>query len=105
MAFSSASIAFIQGSIWSMPTELAPTPHNVASIAAIQNTASQAAGFVLPVFVGLVLSYTGGSFVIPLFTAAAMVIPGALNYAFVVGPIEPLPMLRDAAPPAVRLAR
>lgn len=101
MAFSSASIAFIQGSIWSFPTELAPTPHNVASIAAIQNTASQAAGFMLPVFVGVVLSYTAGSFTIPLFTAGAVVIFGALNYAFVVGPIRPLPILRDG-PSVVR---
>lgn len=73
-----------------MPADVAPAPRYVASIGGIQNFASNLAGIVLPAYTGFVLQITNGSFVIPLVTAGAFAIIGALSYLFIVGRVEPL---------------
>ena len=88
-----ASLAFTAASIWSLPGDVAPTRAQVASIGGIQNFASNIAGVVTTSFTGVMLTITHGSFVIPLAAAGALCLVGAAMYLFVVGPIEPLPIV------------
>ncbi|MDV7211675.1 MFS transporter [Azotobacter beijerinckii] len=85
-----ASLAFTAANIWTLPADVAPTPHHVATIGGIQNFASNIAGIITASFTGLVLALTSGSFVIPLSVAGGMCVLGALSFLFVVGKIEPL---------------
>jgi ACS family D-galactonate transporter-like MFS transporter len=85
-----AALVFAAPSIWSLPADVAPRAGLVASIGGIQNFASNLAGIVLPIYTGVVLQLTNGSFVIPLVTAGAFAVIGALTYLFVVGRVEPL---------------
>jgi ACS family D-galactonate transporter-like MFS transporter len=88
-----AALAFTAASIWSLPGDVAPTRAQVASIGGIQNFASNLAGVVTTSFTGVMLTITHGSFVIPLVTAGGLCLVGAAMYLFVVGPIEPLPVI------------
>ena len=88
-----AALAFTAASIWSLPGDVAPTHSQVASIGGIQNFASNLAGVVTTSFTGVMLTITHGSFVIPLATAGGLCLVGAATYLFIVGPIEPLPIL------------
>lgn len=85
-----ASLAFAAASIWSLPSDVAPTPDHVASIGGIQNFASNLAGIVITTFTGVMLSITKGSFVIPLCVAGGFCFLGAFSYLVIVGKIEPL---------------
>jgi MFS family permease len=92
-----ASLAFAAASIWSLPSDVAPTPDHVASIGGIQNFASNLAGIVITTFTGVMLAITKGSFVIPLCVAGGFCFLGAFSYLFLVGKIEPLDQAdRDA---------
>jgi MFS family permease len=88
-----ASLAFTAASIWSLPGDVAPTSGQVASIGGIQNFASNIAGVVTTSFTGVMLTITHGSFLIPLAAAGVLCLVGAAMYLFVVGRIEPLPIL------------
>lgn len=90
LSLSYAAVVFAAPSIWSMPADVAPSSHYVASLGGIQNFASNIAGIVLPIYTGIVLQATNGSYIIPLVTAGAFAIIGALSYLFIVGRIEPL---------------
>ncbi|MDR5780445.1 MFS transporter [Caballeronia sp. LZ065] len=85
-----ASLAFAAASIWSLPSDVAPTPDHVASIGGIQNFASNLAGIVITTFTGVMLAVTKGSFVIPLCVAGGFCFLGAFSYLVIVGKIEPL---------------
>ncbi len=100
--FAYASLAFTAASIWSLPGDVAPTRAQVGSIGGIQNFASNIAGVVTTSFTGVMLTITHGSFVIPLAAAGGLCLVGAASYLFVVGPIEPLPVMRvrGRPPPA-----
>ena len=95
-ALSYASLAFAAASIWSLPGDVAPTRAQVGSIGGIQNFASNLAGVVTTSFTGVMLTITHGSFAIPLIAAGALCVVGAMSYLFVVGPIEPLPVIPAA---------
>ena len=69
---------------------MAPTPGHVASVGGINNFAGNLAGIVMPIFIGVMLKYSGGSFLIPLAVAGAFCVVGALSYLFLVGKVEPL---------------
>jgi MFS transporter, ACS family, D-galactonate transporter len=84
------SLAFAAASIWSLPSDVAPTPDHVASIGGIQNFASNLAGIVITTFTGVMLAITKGSFVIPLCVAGGFCFLGAFSYLVIVGKIEPL---------------
>ena len=90
-----AALAFTAASIWSLPGDVAPTRAQVASIGGIQNFASNLAGVVTTSFTGVMLTITHGSFFIPLVTAGGLCLVGAVTYLFVVGPIEPLPLIAN----------
>ena len=91
-----ASLAFTAASIWSLPGDVAPTRAHVASIGGIQNFASNLAGVVTTSFTGVMLTITHGSFVIPLATAGLLCLLGAASYLFIVGRIEPLPVIQPS---------
>jgi MFS transporter, ACS family, D-galactonate transporter len=101
-AISYASLAFTAASIWSLPSDVAPTQAHVASIGGIQNFASNLAGIVTTTFTGVMLTITSGSFIVPLVVAGGFCVLGAAVYLFMVGEIEPLPPLPQytAAPRA-----
>jgi ACS family D-galactonate transporter-like MFS transporter len=92
-AISYASLAFTGASIWTLPGDIAPTPAHVASIGGIQNFASNLAGIVIATFTGVMLMITKGSFVVPLTVAGGLCILGAAVYMFLLGKVEPLPLL------------
>jgi ACS family D-galactonate transporter-like MFS transporter len=94
MSLSYASLAFAAASVWSLPADVAPTPHHVGSIGGIQNFASNLAGVCITTFVGVMLSKTGG-FAIPLLVAGGFSLLGAAAYLFVLPEIRPI----DIAPP------
>ena len=91
------ALAFTAASIWSLPADVAPSPAHVASIGGIQNFASNLAGVVTTTFTGLMLTITGGSFVIPMIVAGGFCILGAAVYLFVIEDIKPLTPREPAA--------
>ncbi|RBQ17628.1 MFS transporter [Spongiactinospora rosea] len=90
LALSQCALCFAASSLWALPADVAPAPGNVASLAGIQGFASNIAGFVSPLVVGILLDSTGGSYVAPLAVAGGVALVGALVYAFVIGKIAPL---------------
>ena len=96
LAISYGSLAFTGASVWSLPGDVAPTHRHVASIAGIQNFASNLAGIVITTFTGVMLELTKGSFEIPLMLAGGACVVGACSYLFVVGRIEPFQKTPDA---------
>ncbi|WP_321934680.1 MFS transporter [Paraburkholderia sp. J8-2] len=84
------SLAAAAASIWSLPADVAPTPRHVASLAGIQNFASNLAGIALTTFTGVMLQLTRGSFTIPLVVAGGFCVLGAVSYLVIVGRVEPL---------------
>jgi ACS family D-galactonate transporter-like MFS transporter len=91
LALCYGGLAFAAASVWSLPSDVAPTPRHVASIGGIQNFASNLAGICISTFVGVMLEKTGG-FVIPLVVAGAFALLGAFSYLVIVQTIEPLPV-------------
>jgi ACS family D-galactonate transporter-like MFS transporter len=92
-ALAYASLSFAGANVWTVVTEIAPTPGHVASIGGIQNFAGNLAGILITTFTGVMLVITKGSFVVPLAAAGGLCIVGAMSYLFMVGKIEPLPIL------------
>jgi len=89
LAISYGSLAFTGASVWSLPGDVAPTNRHVASIAGIQNFASNLAGIVITTFTGFMVELTKGSFAIPLMLAGGACITAAFSYLVIVGKIEP----------------
>ncbi|WP_321921661.1 MFS transporter [Paraburkholderia guartelaensis] len=89
-AIAYGSLAAAAASIWSLPADVAPTPRHVASLAGIQNFASNLAGIALTTFTGVMLQLTRGSFTIPLIVAGGFCVLGAVSYLVIVGRVEPL---------------
>jgi ACS family D-galactonate transporter-like MFS transporter len=88
-----ASLSFTGANVWTVVSEMAPTPGHVASMSGIQNFAGNLAGIMITTFTGVMLALTKGSFLVPLAVAGALCVVGALSYLFVVGKVEPLPPL------------
>ena len=85
-----ASLSFTGANVWTVASEIAPTPGHVASIGGIQNFAGNLAGIMITTFTGVMLNLTKGSFLVPLAAAGGLCVVGALSYLFVVGKVEPL---------------
>lgn len=88
-----AALSFTGANVWTVASEIAPTPDHVASIGGIQNFAGNLAGILITTFTGVMLVITKGSFLIPLAVAGGLCVVGALSYLFIVGKVEPLPIL------------
>ncbi|MFM0207545.1 MFS transporter [Paraburkholderia sediminicola] len=95
-ALAYASLSFAGANVWTLVGEVAPTPAHVASLGGIQNFAGNLAGIFITTFTGVMLAITKGSFVIPLVVAGSLCVVGALSYLFIVGEVEPLPLLPRA---------
>jgi ACS family D-galactonate transporter-like MFS transporter len=93
-----ASLAFTGASVWSLPSDIAPTKAQVASIAGIQNFAGNLAGICIATFTGIMVALTHGSFLVSLSVGGVISLIGAASYLFVVGRIEPLPILPKSLP-------
>lgn len=93
LAISYSSLAVAATAIWSLPADVAPSSHHVASIGGIQNFASNIAGIISPFLFGWLLDMFNGSYTPSFLMAACMALVGAFSYAFIVGRAEPLPAL------------
>ena len=93
LAVSYSSLAIAATGIWSLPADVAPSSRHVASIGGIQNFASNIAGIISPLLFGFLLDMFGGSYTPSFMMAAGMALVGAFSYAFIVGRVEPLPIL------------
>jgi sugar phosphate permease len=89
-ALAYASLSVVGANVWTVVSEMAPTPGHVASIGGINNFAGNLAGIMITTFTGLMLAITSGSFLIPLAVAGGGCLVGALSYLFLVDKIEPL---------------
>ena len=92
-ALAYASLSFVGANVWTVVSEMAPTPGHVASLSGIQNFAGNLAGIMITTFTGVMLALTKGSFLVPLAAAGGLCVVGALSYLFIVGKVEPLPPL------------
>jgi Na+/melibiose symporter-like transporter len=88
-----AALSFTGANTWTVVSEIAPTPGHVASLGGIQNFAGNLAGILITTFTGVMLTLTGGSFLVPLATAGGLCVVGAASYLFLLGKVEPLPPL------------
>ena len=89
-ALAYASLSVAGATVWTVVSEMAPTPGHVASISGINNFAGNLAGIMITTFTGLMVTLTSGSFLIPLAVAGGGCVVGALSYLFLVDRIEPL---------------
>ena len=89
-ALAYASLSVAGATVWTVVSEMAPTPGHVASISGINNFAGNLAGILITTFTGLMVTLTSGSFLIPLAVAGGGCVVGALSYLFLVDRIEPL---------------
>jgi MFS transporter, ACS family, D-galactonate transporter len=90
LSLSYGSLTFANASVWSLPTDLAPTPGHNASLAGLMNFAGNAAGVAVSTSVGALLALTGRSYVLPVLTAFGFAFLGALNYLFIIRRVAPL---------------
>jgi MFS transporter, ACS family, D-galactonate transporter len=104
LSVSFASIAFTGANIWSLPSDVAPDPGQVAALSGIQNSAANIAGIVTSGFTGIMVGLTHGSFIVPLCVTGGFSILGAASYLLVVGRIEPLVLHGAAAGSAIALS-
>jgi MFS transporter, ACS family, D-galactonate transporter len=98
-----ASLAFAASSIWALAADVAPEAGLVATIAGVQNFASNLSGVVTTASTGFLLAISGGSFDVPLTVAGAVCVVGACVYLFVVGRVEPLDTTRGGERAAAHL--
>lgn len=87
IAYSSLTVAGT--GIWSLPADVAPSSKHVGSIGGIQNFASNFAGIITPIVIGMLVDATG-SFVAPLAVIGVIALVGAFNYLVILGKVEPL---------------
>ena len=87
MTFSFAMAIAASPSIWAIPGDIAPRDGLIGTIGGIQNTFSNIAGIVAPIFTGYLVSVSG-DFRLALAVTAVIAFIGALSYLLVVGRLE-----------------
>lgn len=92
-----AGLAFTAANIWTLPADVAPSSSYVGTLGGIQNFAGNLAGIVTASFTGMMLSFSHGSFVVPLLVAGGICLFGAINFMFIMGRIEPLEIKKTNA--------
>jgi len=97
LSLSMGCLAVAAASIWSLPSDVAPTENQVGSIGGLQNFASNIAGILCPIFFGLFTGAGTGAFIFPLIVTGGIVVLGALCYLFLCGNFEPLPIRNSPA--------
>jgi len=74
--------------VWALPGDVAPQ-NMTSTLAGLQNMVSNFGGVVGPIITGFIVAATG-SFAAALMFSAALGVMGILNYAFLMGKIEPI---------------
>lgn len=97
LSVSMGCLAIAAASIWSLPSDVAPTEATVGSVGGLQNFASNIAGIICPIFFGLFSGSGSTAFVMPLIVTGGIVVVGALCYLVICQRFEPLPVPADAA--------
>jgi len=100
LAVTYGSLAIAATGIWCLPADIAPSSHHVASIGGIQNFASNIAGIISPFLFGALLDKFNGDYTPAFALAAGVALLGALNYALMLGRVEPLPVMQSPHEPA-----
>lgn len=84
-----AGISFTSANIHSLPPELAPSAGQVGTLAGMQMVGGAAAGIVSNLVIGALVQFTG-SYNAPLFLLGILATLAILNYAFILGPVQPI---------------
>lgn len=92
LSVSMGCLAVAAASIWSLPSDVAPTEATVGSVGGLQNFAANISGILCPIFFGLFAGGGKNGFVLPLVVTGGVVIFGALCYLFICRSFEPLPI-------------
>jgi MFS transporter, ACS family, D-galactonate transporter len=100
-SLSYAGLGFTGANMWALPADVAPANHYVATISGVVNCVGNMAVVMGSALAGLLLTTFGGSFLAPLTLAATFAILGAINYAVVLGRLEPLWAIENDPPTAV----
>lgn len=95
LAIAQGGLSLATANLWVVTTELAP-PGSVASLAALQNGASTAAGVVGPTLTGYIVTTTG-SFTLGLVLIGVVLLLAAFSYTFIVGKVRPLEQTSEIA--------
>lgn len=103
LSISYAGLSVTAATAWTLPADVAPSGGHVATIGGLQNFASNLAGIATTAFTGLMLSVSGGSFVVPLMAAGIICLIGALAYLFLIRAIEPIRLGQNPHPPIALL--
>lgn len=89
VTLSYASLISASPSIWSIPSDISPNNGLVATVGGFQNTFSNLAGIIAPLFTGILID-SSGSFMLPIIFSGIIAILGAVSYWFVVGELKPI---------------
>jgi D-galactonate transporter len=98
LALCNGGVCFAAASVWSLPSDVAPSRGHIASIGGIQNFASNLAGIASTFAFGALYKATG-TFVAPMLLAGGVGILSAVSYLVIVPEIAPLKV--GEAKPAV----
>jgi MFS family permease len=89
-----AGLSFGSVALYTLPLDLAPTPGRASSLGGIQIVGTLSGGLLFPLLVGYILHWADGSFVLPLALAGATSLLAVLVCLFLLGPIEPIRIVR-----------
>lgn len=100
-SLSYAGISFTSANVQALPPEVAPSLGQVGTLAGFQMVGGALAGIVSNLVIGALVTATG-DYNAPLFLLGGLAALAILNYAFILGPIQPI---GNPALPAVSNAR
>lgn len=96
LALSMSCLAVAAASVWSLPSDVAPSEDRVGSVGGLQNFAANLAGVLSPVVFGFSAGSGSSAFALPLALTGVIVVGGALSYLLLCGRFEPLPTVTDS---------
>lgn len=97
LSLSMSCLAVAAASVWSLPSDVAPSEDRVGAVGGLQNFAANIAGVLSPLVFGFAAGSGSAAFVLPLVITGLVVLGGALSYLVLCGRFEPLPVPAEAA--------
>ena len=97
LALSMSCLAVTAASVWSLPSDVAPSEDRVGAVGGLQNFAGNLAGVLSPLVFGFSAGSGGAAFALPLVITGVVVLVGAVSYLVLCGRFEPLPTRREPA--------
>ena len=88
-SLSFAGISFTSANIQALPPEMAPSADQVGTISGFQMIGGAVSGIISNIIIGGLVEWTG-SYIAPLAMLAVLAVLAMLNYAFLLGPVQPL---------------